>query len=102
MAVISLHCTCLIFFQNNYVNVHSLHLESGSRYYICVLANKTKLVFEKFTQYLDTVSECSNGITVDHTAPQAGEVWVGDHLYHRLFQVIHPMLIKYTFQLRVM
>ena len=34
----------LLLLQDNFMNVHGLHLNEGQRYYICLLANATSLV----------------------------------------------------------
>ena len=69
------------------MNVPNLDLINGNRYYICVYAEETDLEFERFTQRLDSVSACSNGIVVDHDPPIAGDVWVGNSKEHRYYQV---------------
>ncbi|XP_078621331.1 uncharacterized protein LOC144887808 [Branchiostoma floridae x Branchiostoma japonicum] len=61
---------------DEYVNVNDLVLQRGRRYHICVHANRTTQVFETFTQELPAVSACSDGITVDHTPPTLGNVWI--------------------------
>ncbi|CAH1249044.1 SCARF2 [Branchiostoma lanceolatum] len=61
---------------DEYVNVEGLALQHGRRYHICVHANRTTLVFETFSQELPAVSACSDGITVDHTPPSPGKVWI--------------------------
>jgi len=69
------------------VNVHGLTLHEGQRYHICILANVTDVHFEKFTQPMTNVTECSNGIVVDKTPPIPGLVWIGSHQKHWGFQV---------------
>ena len=83
----STYVKCIIFVQDNFVNVHGLALKEGQRYHVCILANATDLQFEKFTQHLEQNSECSNGIIVDRTPPITGQVWVGSHQEHWSFQV---------------
>ncbi|XP_066263995.1 uncharacterized protein [Branchiostoma lanceolatum] len=61
---------------DEYVNVEDLVLQHGRRYHICIHANRTTLVFETFSQELPAVSACSDGITVDHTPPSPGKVWI--------------------------
>ena len=80
--------------QANYVNVPHIELEKGKRYHICVHAKETDLVYETFTQHLDTVSACSNGVTVDLNPPIPGTVWIGDHTKHQLFQVTFSIMCK--------
>ena len=69
------------------MNAVNLPLEDGRRYHVCIYANETDLEFETFTQHLDAVSACSNGITVDLEPPTAGNVWIGDHRNHQFYQV---------------
>ncbi|XP_035661568.1 uncharacterized protein LOC118405866 [Branchiostoma floridae] len=61
---------------DEYVSINDLALQHGRRYHICVHANKTLQVFEKWSMELPAVSACSDGITVDHTPPTPGKVWI--------------------------
>lgn len=36
-----------------------------------------EIKYEKWTEVLDEVKSCSDGITVDLTPPIAGHVWIG-------------------------
>ena len=72
--------------QNNFINVGSLALIHGNRYFICIFAKATTLTFEKFKQDLEEFSGCSDGITVDHTPPTRGTVSIG--WQHTSYQVI--------------
>ncbi|XP_077997650.1 uncharacterized protein LOC144450798 isoform X2 [Glandiceps talaboti] len=63
--------------EDNYVNIDNLQLVHGQRYYICIYSNVTRKVYEHTEQLLPELSSCSDGITVDHTPPIAGQVWIG-------------------------
>lgn len=36
------------------------------------------MIYEKWTQVLPEINECSDGIVVDLTPPVAGKVWIGN------------------------
>ena len=67
------------------MNARSLALIHGQIYSVCIKAEAVDLQFEKFKQTLEEFVGCSNGITIDHSAPKQGTVWVGQN--HQLFQV---------------
>ena len=69
------------------MNVHNLDLEEGNRYHICIYANDTVIVHEKWNETLPEVSVCSNGVTVDTESPIGGKVWTGNKQEHSHFQV---------------
>ena len=52
-------------------------LVHGQRYIVCIHADPTEIKYEEWTLYLDEISSCSNGVTVDLTPPRAGRVWIG-------------------------
>ena len=62
-------------------------IQHGHRYVVCIHANATVNVFEKWTQELPEISVCSNGITVDLTPPTPNDVWIGNQ-YGQKYQVI--------------
>ncbi|KAL3873929.1 hypothetical protein ACJMK2_037006, partial [Sinanodonta woodiana] len=49
----------------------------GKRYIVCIHAEETELLFEKWTMLLPNISSCSDGITVDLTPPVKNSVWIG-------------------------
>ncbi|XP_064643194.1 uncharacterized protein LOC135497317 isoform X2 [Lineus longissimus] len=67
------------FTENEYVNVEfeTGTLLHGKRYYICIHADAVVKKHEKWTETLAEVNNCSDGITIDLTAPKPGEVWIG-------------------------
>ncbi len=71
----------------NFVNVDDLTLHHGKRYKVCIHANSTNKTHETWTETIDGVSACSDGIVVDITPPVVGQVWIGWH-EHLQFQVI--------------
>ncbi|XP_033751510.1 LOW QUALITY PROTEIN: uncharacterized protein LOC117335547 [Pecten maximus] len=70
-----------------YVNVKfgSGELEHGSRYIVCLHADSTVIQQETWTQILEAVSVCSDGVVVDLTPPSAGSVWIG-HVPGSMYQ----------------
>ncbi|KAL3841826.1 hypothetical protein ACJMK2_019925 [Sinanodonta woodiana] len=63
-----------------YVNVYlnsTNYLMDGRRYVICIYAKKTAIKKERWIQYLEAVSACSDGVTVDLAPPTPGKVWIG-------------------------
>ncbi|CAC5375358.1 unnamed protein product [Mytilus coruscus] len=67
---------------DSYINVEfndTNYLIHGRRYSICIHAPETVIEHEKWTETLDTVTSCSDGVTVDLTPPVPGRVWVGDN-----------------------
>jgi hypothetical protein len=91
---------CCIFTAKNYINVRfneSDYLVHGKRYAICVHAARTEIEYEIWTEVLDEVKTCSDGVTVDLTPPVPGNVWVG-HDLDRSYQVIlQNLLLHYDF-----
>ena len=59
------------------MNIRGLSLVEGERYHVCIYANTTTIVHEKWKETLQEVSVCSNGITVDTQPPVAAQVWIG-------------------------
>ncbi|XP_061193435.1 uncharacterized protein LOC133201664 [Saccostrea echinata] len=53
-------------------------LEHGQRYMVCIHAAYTEIKYEKWTQVLPEINECSDGIVVDLTPPVPGKVWIGN------------------------
>lgn len=53
-------------------------LEHGQRYMVCIHSEYTEIIYEKWTQVLPEINECSDGIVVDLTPPVAGKVWIGN------------------------
>ncbi|XP_078322971.1 uncharacterized protein LOC111122905 [Crassostrea virginica] len=64
---------------NEFINVkfEKGELEHGQRYMVCIHSEHTEIVYEKWTQVLPEINECSDGIVVDLTPPTAGKVWIG-------------------------
>ncbi|KAL3841827.1 hypothetical protein ACJMK2_019926 [Sinanodonta woodiana] len=63
-----------------YVNVYlndNNYLVDGRRYVICIHANMTAIKKERWTEYIEAVSACSDGVTVDLAPPTPGKVWIG-------------------------
>lgn len=71
-----------------FINIHFNpgELDHGTRYIICIHANKTELQHEFWSQELEEINECSNGVTVDLTPPVEADVWIGNEKNY-LFQV---------------
>ena len=63
--------------ENEYVNIYNLNLEHGKRYHVCIHANSTTQTFEKWEGILPEVSSCSDGVVIDITPPNPGQVWIG-------------------------
>ncbi|XP_076075248.1 uncharacterized protein LOC143046131 isoform X2 [Mytilus galloprovincialis] len=64
----------------NFANIHfneTEYLTHGRRYSVCIYAPETVIKHEKWTETLDTVTSCSDGVTVDLTPPVPGKVWIG-------------------------
>ena len=79
----------LIFSERTFINVQlneSEYLVHGQRYAVCVHAATTEIQYEKWTETLDEVNSCSDGVTVDLTPPVPGKVWIGSDP-NTLFQV---------------
>ena len=68
-------------------------LQHGRRYVVCIHANATTNVFEKWTQELPDLSVCSNGITVDFTPPTSNDVWIGNQ-QGQIYQVWYLLWIS--------
>lgn len=75
---------CKIYFDSltdkNFANIHfneTEYLTHGRRYSVCIYAPETVIKHEKWTETLDTVTSCSDGVTVDLTPPVPGKVWIG-------------------------
>jgi hypothetical protein len=49
----------------------------GKQYIVCVHAPEVIMAYEKWSETLPEVSTCSDGVTVDLTAPSPGKVWIG-------------------------
>ncbi|VDI18543.1 Hypothetical predicted protein, partial [Mytilus galloprovincialis] len=63
-----------------YVNVifdSNRELEHGKRYIMCIYAPRKEIQYEKWTEVLDEIKSCSDGVTVDLTPPTPGHVWIG-------------------------
>ena len=78
----------LFLIDKQFVNVYNLTLQHGKRYFLCITANETLKVYEKFRENLPAVSVCSDGATVDISPPRPGEVWIGEK--GQKFQVGQP------------
>ena len=79
----------LIFSERTFINVQlnaSEYLIHGERYAVCVHAARTEIQYEKWTEVIDEVNSCSDGVTVDLTPPMSGKVWIGSDP-NTLFQV---------------
>ncbi|XP_063408929.1 uncharacterized protein LOC134692410 [Mytilus trossulus] len=66
--------------ENAFINVlfnDDNPLEHGKRYTVCIHAPSKALHHEKWTELLEEISVCSDGITVDLTSPITGKVWIG-------------------------
>ena len=66
----------------------------GRRYVVCIHANATTNIFEKWIQELTDISVCSNGITVDLTPPTPNACWIGNE-NHQHYQVFYLLLIVF-------
>ncbi|XP_052095905.1 uncharacterized protein LOC127731087 [Mytilus californianus] len=65
-----------------YINVilnKTNSLQHGHRYIVCIHANKSEIKYEKWTETLEEVNDCSDGVTVDLTPPSPGQVWAGNN-----------------------
>jgi hypothetical protein len=51
----------------------------GTRYTVCVHADYTTMLHETWTEELQEISACSDGIVIDLTPPTAGIVWIGSN-----------------------
>ncbi|XP_055958811.1 uncharacterized protein LOC126830508 [Patella vulgata] len=79
--------------EKEYINVLNPNiLKHGRRYYICIRADAAVAGYEKWTEDLEEVNACSDGVTVDLTPPNGGRVWV-ENLKDFKYQVI--FLYKY-------
>ena len=58
----------------------------GTRYTVCVHADRALIQNEKWLQDLPEINACSDGIIVDLTPPKAGSLWVG-HNPGQFYQV---------------
>ena len=78
---------------NEFINVkfEKGELEHGQRYMVCIHSEHTEIVYEKWTQVLPEINECSDGIVVDLTPPTAGKVWIGSKQGLE-YQVMHFFL----------
>ena len=66
--------------EKEYINVifnTKDELEHGKRYIVCIHAPRTEIKYEKWTEVLEEVKTCSDGVTVDLTPPTPGHVWIG-------------------------
>ncbi|CAC5401969.1 unnamed protein product [Mytilus coruscus] len=64
-----------------YINVilnKTNSLQHGHRYIVCIHANKSEIKYEKWTETLEEVNDCSDGVIVDLTPPSPGQVWIGN------------------------
>jgi hypothetical protein len=62
----------LDFRYRTFINIQlneSEYLVHGHRYTVCVHAATTEIQHEKWTEILDEVNSCSDGVTVDLTPP---------------------------------
>ena len=68
----------------NFVNVpfDNGELQHGHRYLFCIYTNATSIQYELWTQELEEVAACSDGVTVDITPPEPGDVWLGQGKSH--------------------
>ena len=74
----------LIFSEANFINANGLQLQHGRRYIVCIHGVATTRKHEKWTENIDSISSCSDGVVVDTTQPTAGTVWIGwneDEIY---------------------
>ena len=73
-----IHAYIFFFFsENESINVKGLEMVNGKRYRICIHTNETTKHYEKWSETLPEVSECSDGVIVDTLSPTTGTVWVG-------------------------
>ena len=68
----------------NFVNVPFDYgeLQHGHRYLFCIHTHATSIQYELWTQQLKEVAACSDGVTVDITPPEPGDVWLGQDKSH--------------------
>ena len=67
-------------------------LQNGHRYIICMHASATNHKYEYWKEDLEDLSTCSDGITVDTTAPIPGDVWIyrkDTHYQESCFYYVH-------------
>lgn len=74
----------LIFFSildREFINVefNDKSLTHGHRYIICIHADNVTYDYEKWTEFLDEMNACSDGVVVDLTPPKEGKVWIGNN-----------------------
>ena len=65
------------FSENEFINVKGLEMVNGKRYRICIHTNETTKHYEKWSETLPEIFECSDGVIVDTLPPAKGAVWVG-------------------------
>ena len=58
----------------------------GTRYTVCVHADRTYITHETWIEELLETNACSDGIVVDLTPPVSGRLWIG-HNPSTLYQV---------------
>ncbi|XP_076085244.1 uncharacterized protein LOC143056054 isoform X2 [Mytilus galloprovincialis] len=66
--------------ENAFINVlfnDDNPLAHGKRYTMCIHAPSKPIHHEKWTELLEEINVCSDGITVDLTSPITGKVWIG-------------------------
>lgn len=68
-------------------------LKHGHRYIICLHADNTTYNYEKWTETLEEINACSDGVVVDLTPPNEGTVWIGN-IPEIKYQVICLIIIQ--------
>ena len=73
-----LHLQCFFTTENEYMNEEFTagKLVHGTRYIVCVHADRKLILHESWTEELVVVSICSDGVVIDLTSPMAGAVWI--------------------------
>ena len=87
---------------NEFINVkfEKGELEHGQRYMVCIHSEHTEIVYEKWTQVLPEINECSDGIVVDLTPPTAGKIWIGNRqgLEYQVIKVFQADINRYEYK----
>ncbi|XP_069132408.1 uncharacterized protein [Argopecten irradians] len=83
--------------RNKFVNVpfSEGQLQHGKRYMICIHAESATKDQEIWELSLNQTTDCSDGVTVDVTPPQAGQVWIGQEIHIHYQTSIYDMSINW-------
>uniref|UniRef100_A0A1I8JEP6 EGF-like domain-containing protein n=1 Tax=Macrostomum lignano TaxID=282301 RepID=A0A1I8JEP6_9PLAT len=84
------------FTRDEFVNVPGVQLQPGTRYHVCIHANETLLQFEKFTQLLPELSECSDGVTVLGDVATEGRIAVNGRFANQMLSSVTEFLLEWS------